>query len=81
MRGYLAMTATEVLEFIETRTFDVSDIYAPTAVFLSNNSELDEEEIEYTLSMVAAEDAIDLKAESSGSALVLAFEIPESMIS
>jgi hypothetical protein len=81
MRGYLAMTATEVLDFIETRTFDVSDIYAPTAVFLSNNSELDEEEIEYTLSMVAAEDAIDLKVESSGSALVLAFEIPESMIS
>lgn len=81
MRGYLAMTATEVLEFIETRTFDVSDIYAPTAVFLSNNSELDEEEIEYTLSMVAAEDAIDLKVEGSGSPLVLAFEIPESMIS
>ena len=37
--------------------------------------------INYTLSMVAAEDALDLKAESSGSALVLAFEIPESMIS
>lgn len=81
MRGYLAMTATEVLDFIETRTFDVSDIYAPTAVFLTNNSELDEEEIEYTLSMVAAEDAIDLKVEGSGSPLVLAFEIPESMIS
>ena len=81
MRGYLAMTAKEVQEFLATGSFDVSDIYAPTSAFLSQNSDLDEEEIEYTLSMVAAEDAIDMKTEDSGTALVLAFEIPENLIS
>lgn len=80
MRGYLAMTAKEVQEFIDTRHFDVSDIYAPTPTFLAQNPDLDEEEIEYTLSMVAAEDAIDMKSAGSGKAIVLAFEIPENII-
>ena len=80
MRGYLAMTAKEVEEFLLSKTFDVSDIYAPTPSFLAANSDLSEEEIEYTLTMLAAEDAIDLKTESSGKPFVLAFEIPDSLI-
>lgn len=80
MRGYLAVTAKEVQEFLDTRSFDVSDIYAPTPTFLSQNPDLDEEEIEYTLSLVAAEDALDMKTSDSGSALVLAFEIPANLI-
>ena len=81
MRGYLAMTAIEVEEFLRTRTFDVSDIYAPTAAFLAHNSDLDEEEIEYTLTMVAAEDALDMRTETSGAPIVLAFELPTAIIS
>lgn len=80
MRGYLPMTARELSDFLATRTFDVSDIYAPTAEFLAHNSDLDEEEIEYTLTMIAAEDAIDLRTQTSGRPLVLAFEIPSSVI-
>lgn len=80
MRGYLAMTANEVEEFLKTRTFDVSDIYAPTSAFMTQNPDLDEEEIEYTLTMIAAEDAVEMKTESSGAAIVLAFEIPDSLI-
>ena len=81
MRGYVAMTAKEVAEFLATGTFDVSDVYAPTSQFIVDHQDLDDEEIEYTLSMVAAEDSIEMKSETSGTACVLAFEVPAESIS
>ena len=81
MRGYVAMTAQEVQEFISSGSFDVSDLYAPTSQFIVDNQDLDDEEIEYTLSMVAAEDALEMKTTTSGAACVLAFEIPAEIIS
>jgi len=81
MRGYVAMTAKEVQEFLASGTFDVSDIYAPTSQFIVDHQDLDDEEIEYTLSMVAAEDALEMKSATSGAACVLAFEIPANVIS
>jgi len=81
MRGYVAMTAREVAEFLATGTFDVSDVYAPTSQFIVDHQDLDDEEIEYTLSMVAAEDSVEMKSESSGTACVLAFEVPAESIS
>lgn len=80
MRGYLAMTAQEVAEFAQSREFDVSDLYAPTSQFIVDNQDLDDEEIEFTLSMVAAEDAIEMKTATSGKACVLAFEVPSELI-
>ena len=81
MRGYAAMTAQEVSESASSQTLEVSDIYAPTSSFLAAHPDLDEEEIEFTLSMVAAEDALELKSDGSGAACVLAFEIPQQLIS
>ena len=81
MRGYVAMTAKEVAEFLATRTFEVSDVYAPTSQFIVDHQDLDDEEIEYTLSMVAAEDSVEMKSETSGTACVLAFEVPTESIS
>ena len=81
MRGYAAMTAQEVSDFASSQTLEVSDIYAPTSSFLAAHPDLDEEEIEFTLSMVAAEDALELKSDGSGAACVLAFEIPQQLIS
>ena len=80
MRAYAGVTAHEVSDFLSSGVLEVSDIYAPTPKFIADNSDLDEEEIEYTLSLVAAEDAVELLTESSGPACVLAFELPESMI-
>lgn len=80
MRGYLAMTAQEVAEFAQSREFDVSDLYAPTSQFIVDNQDLDDEEIEFTLSMVAAEDALEMKTATSGKACVLAFEVPQELI-
>lgn len=81
MRGYLAMTALEVAEFLATGTFDVSDLYAPTSQFIVDHTDLDDEEIEYTLSMIAAEDAVEMKTSTSGIACVLACEVPAESIS
>jgi hypothetical protein len=80
MRGYVGMTAQEVSDFLSSKIFDVSDIYAPTAQFVADNPDLDEEEVEYILSMVAAEDAIEMKSATSGNALVCAFEISRESI-
>ena len=81
MRGYVAMTAQEVAEFMASGLFDVSDLYAPTSQFIVDHTDLDDEEIEYTLSMVAAEDAIEMKTATSGAACVLAIEVPAQSIS
>ena len=81
MRGYVAMTAQEVAEFMASGLFDVSDVYAPTSQFIVDHQELDDEEIEYTLSMVAAEDALEMKTATTGAACVLAFEVPAESIS
>ena len=80
MRGYVAMTAHEVAEFMATGSFDVSDIYAPTSQFIVDHQDLDDEEIEYSLSLVAAEDALEMKTPTSGIACVLACEIPAASI-
>lgn len=81
MRAYVGVTAQEVREFLESGQLDASDVYAATGVFIAQNGDLDEEEIEFTLSLVAAEDAIELKNNLSGKACVLAFEIPNEIIS
>lgn len=80
MRAYVGVTAEEVKDFMESGALDVSDVYAVTGVFIAHNNELDEEEIEYTLSLVAAEDALELVTPTSGSACVLAFEVPDELI-
>ena len=81
MRAYVGVTAQEVKDLLESGQLDVSDVYAATGVFIAQNNDLDEEEIEYTLSLVAAEDAVELKSDGTGSACVLAFEVPDDIIS
>lgn len=78
MRGYLASTASEVAEFLATGSLEVSEIYAPHPAFTSAHTDLDEEEIEFTLSLLAAEEAQELKGEGTGIACVLAFEIEDA---
>ena len=79
MRAYIGVTASEVQEFLQSGEFDVSDAYAATPTFISSNNDLDEEEVEYTLSLIAAEDAVEL-LDAAGTACVLALEVPESII-
>jgi hypothetical protein len=80
MRVYLGTTADEVQEFLKELTLDIPDVYAPTEIFRSTHPEMDEEELEYSLSLLAAEDALDLVDENSGAPLVIAFEVADEAL-
>jgi hypothetical protein len=80
MRVYLGSTADEVQEFLKELTLDVPDVYAPTEIFRATHPEMDDEELEYSLSLLAAEDALDLADEKSGAPLVIAFEVAEESL-
>lgn len=80
MRVYLASTADELQEFLTEKTLVVNEVYAPTPVYSATHPEMDEEELEYSLSLLAAEDSLELVDDLSGAALVLAFEVPQEII-
>jgi hypothetical protein len=80
MRVYLATTADELQEFLAEGSLDVPEVYAPTPIYSATHPEMDEEEIEYSLSLLAAEDALDLLDDESGAALVVALEVLEEQL-
>jgi len=71
MRAYLALSIEEVRDFYAKKSFNPEIVYAPTIKFITENPELDEEESEYEISMIAAR--------NSGG-YVIALEIPEKQI-
>jgi hypothetical protein len=71
MRAYLALSIDEVRDFYAKKSFNPEIVYAPTIKFITENPELDEEEAEYEISMIAAR--------NSGG-YVIALEIPEKQI-
>ena len=80
MRGYLPVTAEEISYFLNTGSMECGPLYAPTIKFLTANSDLDEEQGEYLLSMLAADEAIEMRAELSAPAFLLALEISDSQV-
>ncbi len=72
MRAYLPLTIDEVKDFYLQKTFAPEVIYAPTIKFITANPELDEEEAEYEISMIAAR--------ASGG-FVIAVELAEKEVS
>ena len=71
MRAYLALSIEEVRDFYAKKSFNPEIVYAPTIKFITENPELDEEEAEYEISIIAAR--------NSGG-YVIALEIPEKQI-
>ncbi len=80
MRVYLASTADELQEFLQEGSLDIPEVYAPTPIYFATHPEMDEEEIEFSLSLLAAEDALELTDDQSGAPIVIAFEIPEELL-
>ena len=71
MRAYLAMGIDEVRDFYAQKSNIPEIVYAPTIKFITENPELDDEEAEYEISMIAARN-------SHG--YVMALEIAEKQI-
>lgn len=80
MRVYLASTADELQEFLAEKSLEIHEVYAPTPIYSATHPEMDEEEIEFSLSLLAAEDSLELADDNSGAAIVIACEIPEELM-
>jgi hypothetical protein len=80
VRTYLPISHKELENFLETKTLDVNLAYAPTPSFQEENIDCDEEELEYLLSVIAGEKALDLCLTQKAPGIVLALEIAEQQI-
>ena len=80
MRGYLPVTVEEIAAFLESQAMECGPLYAPTLKFLTANSDMDEEEGEYILSMLAADEALEMRANPANPGFILALEVNDPEI-
>jgi hypothetical protein len=80
VRTYLPISHKELENFLEAKTLDVNLAYAPTPFFQEENIDCDEEELEYLLSAIAGEKALDLCLTQKAPGIVLALEIAQQQI-
>lgn len=78
MRAYVGLTFEEVSALVSGDPLKIEILFAATAEFIATHSELDEEEREFILTMLAAEESLDLREEGFG--FVLAGDIPADVI-
>ena len=75
MRGYLALTPDELAQLLGDGEISIDTAFVPTGQFRSSNPELGEEESEYILSLLAAEDSISYQGDSAKFSFVLAVDL------
>ena len=80
MRGYLPVTVEEIAAFLESQSMECGPLYAPTIKFLTANSDMDEEEGEFILSMLAADEALEMRANPANPGFILALEVSDPEI-
>ena len=80
MRGYLALTPDELAQLLGDGEISIDTAFVPTGQFKSSNPELGEEESEYILSLLAAEDSISYQGDSAKFSFVLAVDLEASQI-
>ena len=78
MRSYVGVSVEELDALMATSSISIATLFAPTSEFMATHSELGEEEHEFILSMLAAEESLELG--ESGQGYVLAVEVPDSLI-
>jgi len=80
MRGYLALTPDELAQLLGDGEISIDTAFVPTGQFRSMNPELGEEESEYILSLLAAEDSISYQGDSAKNSFVLAVDLEPSQL-
>ena len=80
MRAYLPLCHKDLEAFVLTKSIEADQVFAPTQAFVSDNSDCDEEELEYLLSVSAGEEALDLRLSDNAPGIVVAFEITAEQI-
>lgn len=80
MRAYLPISHKDLEIFVQSKSLEANEIFAPTPAFVAENSDCDEEEIEYLLSVAAGEQALEIRLSERAPGIVLAFEITDEQI-
>jgi len=80
MRAYLPISHKELEAFVQSKSIDADEVFAPTKAFVADNSDCDEEELEYLLSIAAGEEALDLRLSEKAPGIVLAIEITDEQV-
>jgi hypothetical protein len=77
MRAYLPISQSDLAKFLADQSYSAVQVFAPTSGFVNENLDCDEEEIEYLLSILAGESALDLRVLQNSPGIVLAIEVAE----
>jgi len=80
MRAYLAISQKDLAALIDSKSIEVDELFAPTPQFVAENTDCDEEELEYLLSLAAGEEALDLRLSEKAPGIVLAVEVEQSQV-
>lgn len=78
MRCYVGVTIDELAALLDVRELSVQTLFAPTLEFVDTHQDLDEEEREFILSMLAADESLELR--EAGYGFVVAAEVPTEAI-
>lgn len=78
MRSYAGVSIDELDHLVTSGSISIPTLFAPTSEFISTHSDIGEEEQEFILSMLAADESLELV--ESGQGYVLAVEVPDSLI-
>ena len=78
MRSYAGVSVDELEALFASTSISIPTLFAPTSEFIATHSELGEEEHEFILSMLAAEESLELR--DVGQGYVLAVEVPDALI-
>ena len=80
MRAYLPISHDELAAFLNSGSKELESILAPTPFYVGENEDLDEEEIEYLLSLEAAQSALELRSSNNAPGIVLAIELEPQQV-
>ena len=80
MRTYLPISHKDLESFVQSKSLDADELFAPTQGFVADNLDCDEEELEYLLSIAAGEKALELRLSEKSPGIVLAFEVTDEQI-
>ena len=80
MRAYLAISQKDLAAFVISKSIEVDELFAPTLQFVADNTDCDEEELEYLLSLAAGEEALELRLSEKAPGIVLAIEVEQAQI-
>ena len=75
MRAYLAVLPEQIDSLLRNGTYGFSSAFATTRLFFEENSEVDEEEREFELSLLAAQESREMQESEDAQGFVLAVNL------